>query len=129
MPPTYLWRCETCEEDIEVFRHLSDYKSPPEHPHPVKRVLTVPYAMPDIAPYRAVAGDMKGKFISGRREHREFLKRNRLVEVGDEPVRPTKEFRKNVYRRGELARDIKEAIAEHCVPDLKRGGLKERHGS
>jgi hypothetical protein len=48
----------------------------------------------DIEPYKAVGGDiaLKGKCpaIMGRRQHREFLKRNNYVEVGNEPVRPKK---------------------------------------
>ena len=42
------------------------------------------YVIPDIAPYVAVTGDMQGKVISGRAEHRKFLSRNKLIEVGDE---------------------------------------------
>jgi len=45
----------------------------------------------DIEPYKAVAGDiaLKGKrpVIASRQAHKEFLKRNRYVEVGNEPVR------------------------------------------
>lgn len=42
----------------------------------------------DIEPYQAVAGDVAqgGKLprIGGRRQHREFLKRNSYIEVGNE---------------------------------------------
>ena len=38
----------------------------------------------DIEPYQAVTGDMQGQWITSRKEHREFLKRNDLVEVGNE---------------------------------------------
>ena len=38
----------------------------------------------DIEPYKAVTGDMEGKWIRSRKEHREFLRRNNLVEVGNE---------------------------------------------
>lgn len=38
----------------------------------------------DINPYIAVTGDMEGKVITGRKAHRDFLHRNKLVEVGDE---------------------------------------------
>ena len=45
----------------------------------------------DIEPYKAVAGDIalngKRPAIMGRRQHREFLKRNKYVEVGNEPIR------------------------------------------
>ena len=38
----------------------------------------------DIQPYKAVTGDMQGKWITSRKAHREFLTRNGLVEVGNE---------------------------------------------
>lgn len=42
------------------------------------------YVITDIEPYKAVAGDMAGKWIKSRKEHREFLKRNGFIEVGNE---------------------------------------------
>lgn len=52
------------------------------------------HIIPDIEPYRPVAGpeaeafirkDKKNaKLIGGRRQHREYLKRNGLIEVGNE---------------------------------------------
>ena len=48
------------------------------------------YAIEDIKPYIAVTGDMQGKVISGRKAHRDFLRRNKLVEVGDEKSYMTK---------------------------------------
>lgn len=49
------------------------------------------YVIPDINPYQAVAADKEtGKCptIMGRRQHREFLKRNGYEELGNDPVRP-----------------------------------------
>lgn len=40
--------------------------------------------MPDISPYKSVTGE----YIGGRRQHREFLKANDLVEVGNERRKP-----------------------------------------
>lgn len=39
----------------------------------------------DIEPYKAVAVD--GRVISGRRQHREMLRNNDLIEVGDQAPR------------------------------------------
>ncbi len=48
----------------------------------------------DIDPYQAVGGDVanggKPPKIGGRRQHREYLKRNGYVEVGNEVLRPKK---------------------------------------
>ena len=38
----------------------------------------------DIEPYKAVGGDMAGKYITSRSKHREFLRRNNCIEVGNE---------------------------------------------
>lgn len=46
----------------------------------------------DIDPYKTVAADVNGRpaKIGSRREHREFLKRNNYVEVGNDPMRAPK---------------------------------------
>ena len=48
-------------------------------PRPAKSGLHV---IPDIEPYQAVTGDV----IDGRRQHREFLRRNGYIEVGNERI-------------------------------------------
>lgn len=126
--PLYEWVCDQCGEQMEVFRSVADYQQPPDHQHPMRRVLSVPYAIGDLPAYTATTGDMVGKPIEGRKAHREFLKRNRLIEVGNEPLRSTKQMRKTTNRE-ETRMAIKDAIAQHCVPDIQKGGLKERHGS
>lgn len=35
-------------------------------------------------PYKPVTGDKQGEWITTRREHQEFLRRNDLIEVGNE---------------------------------------------
>jgi len=124
--PLYVWECSAGCGEIEVFRSYADYRVPPEHAHPVKRVLTPCLLIPDIQPYVATAGDRAGKVIGSRVEHKQFLKRNRLIEVGDAPIRPTP-LRRTV-KRAEVRAALREAIARHTVPDFKRGGLRERHG-
>lgn len=45
------------------------------------------HVMPDIQPYQAMAVDCKtgtAPMITSRAEHREFLKRNNLMEIGNE---------------------------------------------
>lgn len=76
----------------------------------MERIITPAHSMPDIAPYMAVSGDRAGKWITSRKEHREFLKRNRFVEVGNEPVKPIKnDFRP---KRGEVAEELKRVIPQ-----------------
>jgi hypothetical protein len=94
-----------------VYRPVSQYNVPPEHPHPVTRVISPCVGFGDIKPYIAIGGDMAGKPITSRNQHRQFLKRNKLVELGTAPVRDTSQFRK-VHRKGEVAQDIKRAVHE-----------------
>lgn len=63
------------------------------------------YIQPDLEPYMAVSGDMAGKMIRSRREHREFLKRNRFEEVGNEKAYMT--------RNNGMSDDNPNAIPEH----------------
>lgn len=62
----------------------------------------------DIDPYKAVAVDArtgKAPRIGSRREHREFLKANRYVEVGNEPIQKPQEYEVQDSRR-EIQRTI-----------------------
>lgn len=49
-----------------------------------------PMVFGDIQPYQAVTGDMEGKWITSRSQHRSFLARNKLVEVGNEKAYMTR---------------------------------------
>jgi hypothetical protein len=71
-------------------------------------VIQAAMVSPDIQPYKAVAGDRAGQYITSRREHREFLKRNRFVEVGNEPIKPIKNDTRP--KKGEVARELKQVI-------------------
>lgn len=62
----------------------------------------------DIQPYKAVAVDKRtGKVptLGSRREHREFLKANNYVEVGNDPFRAPLQ-----HEAPDSRRDIKQAI-------------------
>lgn len=44
-----------------------------------------PFVMGDIEPYRSMA---TGEMIMGRRQHREHLRANHLIEIGNERQKP-----------------------------------------
>jgi hypothetical protein len=70
-----------------------------------------PMVMSDLPEYRAVAADKhngKRPLIGGRRQHREFLKRNGYQEVGNEYVTP----RREELSRGDRINDIRRASGE-----------------
>ena len=75
---------------VQVRQDDGSYKLVPkdEYERPVNRAA---FVWDDIKPYRPIAGKEaeawfygKGKMIDGRKQHREFLKRNGLQEVGNE---------------------------------------------
>lgn len=80
----------------------------------MSRELTPPMVTPDIAPYRALTGDRMGQMITSRKDHREFLKRNRLVELGTEKPKDTSKMRsiRTAKTRRELRAQLKPVISE-----------------
>jgi hypothetical protein len=76
----------------------------------MRLTISTPLIQPDIAPYMAVAGDRAGKYITSRREHREYLKRNRLVEVGNEPIKPIRNDTRP--KRGEIRKELREVVPQ-----------------
>jgi hypothetical protein len=68
-----------------------------------------PQIMSDIAPYRTAATDVatgKRALIGGRRQHREFLRRNGYVEIGNDYVPPQREE----LTRTERVADIRQVL-------------------
>jgi hypothetical protein len=68
-------------EVIPLDEWLLKYGEPVEDSH---------HIIGEFKPYQPVTGDMEGQWITTRRQHREFLKRNNLVEVGNEKAYMTR---------------------------------------
>lgn len=80
--------------------------------------LPSPMVMSDIPEYRNI---VDGKMITSRSWHREFLKKNNLVELGNEGKDPVQKEYKPA--KGEIAREIKESIDQ-----LKAGYVNPDEG-
>lgn len=108
--PLYAYSCR-CGAKAESFASVDARHTAAPRCHGRMTLEIMPTMVnADIAPYVAVAGDMAGKPIGSRREHREYLKRNALVEVGNEPIRPIKnDFRP---KKGEIAEELKRVIPQ-----------------
>ena len=68
-----------------------------------------PQIMSDIAPYRTAATDVatgQRAVIGGRRQHREFLRRNGYVELGNDYVPP----QRDELSRTDRVADIRRAL-------------------
>jgi hypothetical protein len=111
--PIYLYACPRCNAHREIHKPVARYDDEEycECGAQLDIQLCAPMVIGDIAPYMAVAGDRAGKMINSRREHREFLKRNRLVEVGDAPVRDTKQTPKRI-KKGEIRDELRKVIPQ-----------------
>lgn len=107
--PLYSYECDHCAETTDHFATVDErHTAAPECHGKMRLVIQPTMVSPDIAPYKAVAGDRMGQMITSRREHREFLKRNRFTEVGNEPIKP---IRNNTRpQKGEIAKELKQII-------------------
>jgi hypothetical protein len=78
-------RCLNCGETFTTYRRMADCDDLPECCGvTTARVYSVPMVSADIAPYQAVGYDKKTggmPFITSRREHKEYLRRNGYHEV------------------------------------------------
>lgn len=90
--PVYQYCCPECEKQVEEYRSIETRHEGPlcSCGSRMDKVISAPsMVMPDIKPYRAVAGDRR--WITSRSQHRQFLRDNGLVEVGNEGRPPTHE--------------------------------------
>jgi hypothetical protein len=74
------------------------------------QVLSPPQVMADIQPYQAMGTDIAtgtAPIIGSRREHREYLKRNKYIEVGTEKPHAPKPGIEHAS-----GRDVKRAIEQ-----------------
>lgn len=82
--PTYSYRCD-CGRTSDRIAPISEYDA--EHfcecGLQMRRVLTPTQISPDIEPYQVV-GPEHGKWVTSRKQHREYLKKHNLLEVGNE---------------------------------------------
>ena len=107
--PLYHYACDHCDIETDAFATVDErHMAAPECHGKMRLTIQPAMVQPDIAPYRAVAGDRAGQYITSRREHREFLRRNRFTEVGNEPVKPIKNDTRP--QKGEIAQELKQVI-------------------
>lgn len=121
--PLYDFLCPHCGASLEIVRPMREALDPffCDCGVPMMQQLQGAAVIPDIAPYKAVAGDRAGKWISSRREHREFLKRNRLIEVGDAKPRDTRAFRSvHTEREKKQIREQMRPIVRDALRNDKR---------
>lgn len=86
--PIYTTRCPQCGARQDVYRALKNYDDLPECCGvKVERVISAPFVMTDIQPYRSM---VTGEVINSRSQHRAHLKQHGKVEIGNEKFEPVR---------------------------------------
>jgi len=86
-----------------------------------------PHIIRDIAPYRSAATDIatgKRALIGGRRQHREFLRRNGYLEVGNDYVPPRREPLSGVERIADIRRALEQQVSRRALGSMGFGALR-----
>jgi putative FmdB family regulatory protein len=101
--PVYEVRCNKCGKHEDIFRRLAEYDDLPDCcGERMERCLSAPAFMVDMPAYRSMA---TGEMITSRTQHRNHLKNNGLVEIGDQHEAHTKQMEQN-----KKAKEKKESI-------------------
>lgn len=89
--PVYDYKCPECHSLTAEFRKVDNRHDCPKCSSCgtiTEKVISAPsMIMPDIQPYRAMAGDRR--MVNSRVEHRQFLREFKLEEVGNEGPPPS----------------------------------------
>lgn len=119
MMPIYRLRCPTCEAETEIFRTVAkmDEDLPECCGGTMQRRIFAPYVVADIQPYQAMGVDVasgKAPIINSRSEHREYLRRNGYVELGNEmPDTSKREVQGDFNVRDELRQAVREVLPKY----------------
>lgn len=112
--PLYDYQCESCNAAITEFRPLVEYNLPVRCScggQATRRILP-PRIAPDYAGYES---PVTGRWIEGKRAHREELARTgcRVYEKGE-----TREFMKRKADRQREYEQNVEKVVDHAIHDL-----------
>lgn len=116
--PLYDLACQSCDKVTETVIPLADFMKelpPCECGGKRFRKISAPQVMGDIEPYQAIASDIatgKPPMITSRSQHRDYLRRNNLVEVGNEKPKPRTETPIN---KREIGQQIKQVIDQKGI--------------
>lgn len=117
--PLYRFLCPVCSLASDEFRKIESRDDPlicPKDRAGMQRIIMPTMVQADIQPYMSAAVDKEtGKpvGIQSRKQHREFLRRNDYVEIGNDAPRAT-------------SRDITEPDAPMLsVEEMKKQGFIE----
>jgi len=115
--PIYAMKCPKCGHALDIYRRVAEMDNdlPECCGITMERQICAPFVQADTPAYQAVAVDSKTgtmPVIEGRVAHREFLKRNGYVEVGNDMPKPKTEVRGDFNLRKELTEATKQVLAK-----------------
>jgi putative FmdB family regulatory protein len=116
--PLYDLQCRSCGETVEQHIPLSDFDkplAPCECGGERFRAIRPLRVISDIEPYQAMGTDIatgKAPMITSRSQHREYLKRNGYVEVGNERPTPPRPLEPDFH---EIGRTIKKVMDDKGI--------------
>ena len=115
--PLYRVKCDTCGDVDDIFRSLAKIDDLPECCGvTMHRVICAPMVIADIQPYQAMAIDVatgKPPVITSRSAHRDYLRRNNYVEVGnDMPDQSKRKIEGDFNVRDELRAATREVLSK-----------------
>lgn len=117
--PIYVMKCTTgCGRLEEIYRRVAemDKDLPSCCGASMERQICAPFVHADLPAYQAMAMDSKtgtAPMIEGRVQHKEFLRRNGYVEVGNDMPQQRSEVVGDFSVRRELTEATREVLAKH----------------
>lgn len=108
--PIYHVGCGVCGAEDDVYRPVDRYDDLPACcGQKMSRLVTAPYVVTDIQPYRSM---IDGTMITSRSQHREHLKAHNCIEVGNEISYLTRNSKSEIEISDESKRRRKELIID-----------------
>jgi hypothetical protein len=116
--PMYRMGCNDCGAEHDVFRTIAriDADLPECCGATMHRRICAPTVVADIAPYQAMGVDVatgRAPVIGSRSAHRDYLKRNGYIEVGNEQPKLRTEVHGDFDNRAELRQAVREVLPKY----------------
>ena len=119
--PIYSLMCDECGKEQDIYRSIAkiDHDLPACCGSTMRRRICAPMVVSDITPYQAVAVDVatgKPPVITSRSRHKEFLRRNNYVEVGNEMPDMSKRRQQGDFNaRAEIREAVREVLPRYTA--------------
>ncbi len=119
--PNYTIECAECGKTEVVFRHLKQFGQWPRHcGQKMSQIVQAPNIMADIVPFQSVVTDVdsgRNPIIGSRPQLKDFERRNKCHQVGDDVKRTPKPFTPPPPVRNDLGKVVHEVLSR----ENKRG--------